>query len=190
MKTEATSERLPIARIAVKGNCPVCAAVKHFQDSLLLNLHIIKNARLCNVHTWSIAKSASAEVAASVFLDALKSRTSSAHLPSPSHCIACMKIHEEEVTRIKEVSEDLKWSAIGTWLKEYARFCIRHSGAIKQLVAGALQKAIEESAISTALELRKELEEFVQQARRGNHAGGGVLGRAAEFLVAQRGILD
>ncbi|MGC1087592.1 MAG: hypothetical protein WA894_04080, partial [Candidatus Acidiferrum sp.] len=62
MKTEATSERLPIARIAVKGNCPVCAAVKHFQDSLLLNLHIIKNARLCNVHTWSIAKSASAEV--------------------------------------------------------------------------------------------------------------------------------
>ncbi len=57
-------------------------------------------------------------------------------------------------------------------------------------MSGTVQKAIEESAICTTSELEKELEEFLQQAKRGNHAGGGVLGRAAEFLVAQRGILD
>ena len=29
---------------------------------------------------------------------------------------------------------------------------------------------------------------FLQQVETGSHAGGGVLGRAAEFVVAQRGI--
>ena len=37
-------------------------------------------------------------------------------------------------------------------------------------------------------ELEQELDEFLQQAKRGEHTGGGVLGRAAEYLVAQRGI--
>jgi predicted RNA-binding protein YlxR (DUF448 family) len=190
MKTEAASERMPIARIAVKGSCPVCAAVKHFQESLLMNLRTEKGARLCNVHAWTLAKSAPAEVAASVFLIALKSTERSADSPSPSSCIACKKVHEEEVLRIKEVSEELKNSTLGVWLKEHARFCIRHLSAMKQLVTGALQKTIEETAINTASELVKELEEFLQQAKLGTHAGGGVLGRAAEFLVAQRGILD
>ncbi|HUJ82759.1 MAG TPA: hypothetical protein VLW83_12815 [Candidatus Acidoferrales bacterium] len=190
MKTEPASERLPIARIAVKGSCPVCAAVKHFQESLLVNLHPDKGARLCNFHAWSLAKSAPAEIAASVFLTALRSKDWSSRSPSPSACVACKKVREEEVTRIKEVSEEFKESTFGGWLREHARFCVRHLNAMKQLVAGASQKAIEESAINTASELQKELEEFLQQARRGNHAGGGVLGRAAEFLVAQRGILD
>jgi hypothetical protein len=190
MKTVTGSERLPISTIVVKGSCPVCAAVKHFQDSLLVNLQADKGARLCNVHTWSLAKSAPAEVAASLFLYALKSKEWSANVPSPSSCIACKKIHEEEIRRLEEVSEALKGSTFGVWLKEHARFCIRHLSGMKQRLPGALQKAIEERAVSTISELEKELEEFLQQAKHGNHAGGGVLGRAAEFLVAQRGILD
>jgi hypothetical protein len=37
-------------------------------------------------------------------------------------------------------------------------------------------------------QLEELLESFAAKARRGEHAGGGVLGRAAEFLVAQRGL--
>ncbi|MGA7921687.1 MAG: hypothetical protein WCA38_18650 [Candidatus Acidiferrales bacterium] len=39
-----------------------------------------------------------------------------------------------------------------------------------------------------ARELEQELQEFLQHAKTGDHTGGGVLGRAAEYLVAQRGI--
>jgi hypothetical protein len=190
MKTEAASERMPIARIAVKGSCPICAAVKHFQESLLKNLRAEKGARLCNIHAWTLAKSAPAEVAASVFLNTLKSKEWSAHFSSPSSCIVCKKIHEEEISRIEEVSEEFKSSTLGRWLKDHAKFCIRHLSATNGIVSAAVQKAIEESAIVTASELEKQLEEFLQQAKLGNHAGGGVLGRAAEFFVAQRGILD
>jgi hypothetical protein len=190
MKTEAASERTPIERTAVKGSCPVCAAVKHFQESLLTNLRTEKDARLCNVHAWTLAKSAPAEVAASVFLNALKFKEWSAHFPSPSSCMVCKKIHEEEIARIKDLSEEFKSSTLGQWLKDHAKFCVRHLNTTKGMVSGTVQKAIEESASCTASELEKELEEFLQQAKRGNHAGGGVLGRAAEFLVAQRGILD
>jgi serine/threonine protein kinase len=38
------------------------------------------------------------------------------------------------------------------------------------------------------LEQEQELHEFVQHTKTGDHTGGGVLGRAAEYLVAQRGI--
>jgi hypothetical protein len=190
MKTEAASERLPIERIAVKGSCPVCAAVRHFQTSLLVNLRADEGACLCNLHTWSLANSAPAVVAASAFLHVLKSREWIAHFPSPASCSACKKIHEEEAARIEEVSTQLKGSTFGVWLKQHAVFCVRHSSAMKQVVADTLRKAIEENAIRTASDLEKELEEFLQHARGGDHAGGGVLGRAAEFLVSQRGILD
>jgi hypothetical protein len=37
-------------------------------------------------------------------------------------------------------------------------------------------------------ELQHDLENYAKHAQQGDHAGGGVLGRAAEFLVSQRGI--
>ena len=37
-------------------------------------------------------------------------------------------------------------------------------------------------------ELRNELEAFHEQLKQGVHAGGGLLGRVAEFLVSQRGL--
>jgi predicted Fe-S protein YdhL (DUF1289 family) len=108
---------------------------------------------------------------------------------SRSPCLACKRIHEEEIARLKEVSQELKESIHGSWIKQHARFCVRHLTEIKQWLPVDLHKSLEENALRTASELEKELEEFLQQARQGNHAGGGVLGRAAEFLVARRGIL-
>ncbi len=115
-----------------------------------------------------------------MFLNALKSKEWSAHSPSPSSCIVCKKIHEEETLRIKEASEELKTLTVGPWLKDHAKFCVRHLSATKGIMSEATRKAIDESAICTASALEKEL----QQAKLGNHAGGGLLGRAAEFLVA------
>jgi hypothetical protein len=79
---------------------------------------------------------------------------------------------------------------MGFWLQQHATFCLRHIHGLKNRVPARLQKIIEKLRIKNKAELEAELEDFLQQARQGDHTGGGVLGRAAEFLVAQRGILD
>jgi hypothetical protein len=191
MKPQASFERLPIASLAVKGSCPVCGAVKYFQESLPGNLRAEGQMRLCNFHTWLLAKLAPAELATSLFLNALRAKGRDATSSSPRSCVACGKIHEEEAGRLKEVTKELERnSPTGMWLQQHARFCLRHMHEVKQQVPASLRKVVEELGARNIVELEAELEEFLQQARHGNHAGGGVLGRAAEFLVAQRGILD
>jgi len=138
-----------------------------------------------------LAKSAQAEVAAPLFLSALRAKEGIATSASPSSCASCGKIHDEEVERLKEVARELERNSLtGMWLKEHARFCLRHTLELKKQVPESLQKALDEMRCRGAAELELELREFLQQARQGDHSGGGVLGRAAEFLVAQRGILD
>jgi hypothetical protein len=191
MKAQVAFERLPISSLAVKGNCPVCGAVKHFQESLPGRLSAEAQPQLCNFHAWLLAKSAQAEVAASLFLNALRVKERIATSTSPSPCAGCGKIHEEEVERLKEVTRELERNSLtGMWLKEHARFCLRHTLELKKQVSESLWKALDEMSTRGAAELELELREFLQQARQGDHSGGGVLGRAAEFLVAQRGILD
>jgi len=191
MKAQTGFERLPMSSLAVKGSCPVCCAVKHFHESLPGRLRTEVQPQLCNFHAWLLAKSAQAEVAASLFLNALRTKERIAIPVSPSHCTGCAKIHGEEVERLKEITRELEQNSLtGMWLKEHARFCVRHMLELKKQVPVSLRKALDEMSSRGAAELELELREFLQQARQGDHSGGGVLGRAAEFLVGQRGILD
>jgi hypothetical protein len=191
MRAQAAFERLPISSVAVKGSCPVCGAVKHFQESLPGRLRTEAQPQLCNFHAWLLAKSAQAEVAAALFLSALRAKERLAAPTSPSACSGCGRIHEEEVTRLKEVTGELERNSLtGMWLKEHARFCLRHMTELKKQVPASLRKILDEMSGTGLAELERELGEFLQQARQGDHSGGGVLGRAAEFLVSQRGILE
>jgi hypothetical protein len=191
MRAQVASERLPISGLAVKGSCPVCCAVKHFHESLPGRLRTATRPQLCNFHAWLLAKSAPAEVAASLFLNALKTDETIATSTSPSACAGCGKIHEEEAARLKEVTQELERnSPTGMWLKDHARICLRHTLALRKQVPVSLGKTLDEMSTKGAAELELELQQFLQQARQGDHSGGGVLGRAAEFLVGQRGILD
>jgi hypothetical protein len=191
MRAPVALERLPISGLAVRGSCPVCCAIKHFHESLPGRLRTVAHPQLCNFHAWLLAKSAQAEVAASLFLNALKTKETIAASTSPSSCAGCGKIHEEEAERLKEVTRELEQnSPTGMWLKDHARVCLRHMLALKKQVPASLGKTLDEMSKRGAAELELELREFLQQARQGDHSGGGVLGRAAEFLVGQRGILD
>jgi hypothetical protein len=51
-----------------------------------------------------------------------------------------------------------------------------------------LQAFIDEVVERNRSELREELEAFHEQLKHGEHAGGGLLGRVAEFLVGQWGL--
>jgi hypothetical protein len=57
-----------------------------------------------------------------------------------------------------------------------------------QKVPKTLRNEIERSIFQKMWGLEQDLDEFLQQAKRGGRAGTGILGRAAEYLVAQRGI--
>lgn len=191
MRAQTASERLPISSLAVKGSCPVCCAVKHFQESLPERLRAEVQHQLCNFHAWLLAKSAQAEIAASLFLNALRTKERIATSASPSTCAGCAKIHGEELERSKEVAGELERNSLtGMWLKEHARFCLRHMLQLKKQVPASLRKTLDEMDARGTAEIELELRGFLQQARQGDHSGGGVLGRAAEFLVGQRGILD
>lgn len=191
MKALTLSKSLPISRLSVKASCPVCAAVKHFQETLSGNLRAEGQSQLCNFHAWLLARSAPAEVAASVFLNALKAGEELQISRSRSTCIACEKIREEEAARLREVTNELEQGSLtGTWMKQHARFCLPHLRELKNRVSAPLLVVVEEWRKRNIHELEAELQEFVRQSRHGEHSGGGVLGRAAEFLVAQRGISD
>ena len=135
MKTGTASERLPIARIAVKGSCPVCAAVKHFQESLPGQLRTEGQTQLCNFHAWLLAKSASAEVAASLFLERSQSQERDAASASTSSCIVCEKIDVEEVARLKEVTCELERNTLDGRVVTAARAIRpRHVSEVKKQV--------------------------------------------------------
>ena len=190
MSAEIASQRLPIAQILAKGNCPICAALKVFQDGLLESPRTVEFAHLCHHHTWALAKSAPGSVAAESFLRALRLVKEGPQLRRVSNCDLCKRIHEEETTRVEELADDLKRPAVLEWMRRHGTVCARHVHALSEQVPAHLRKDVAAILQRTITELNQELKTFLDHTKGGLHTGGGVLGRAAEFLAAQRGILD
>jgi hypothetical protein len=190
MKKETSTRSVKIAQILATGSCPVCAALKHFQDTQLASPGTVETIHLCNHHAWALARSAPGSVAAGSFLRALQMTEEGTQLRQRSKCDFCRCIHEEETARIEELSEELNRPAILEWMQKYGAICTRHAPLLMKQVPAHLRKEIAGILQRTKASLNQELQTFLKQTNTGLHIGGGVLGRAAEFLTAQRGILD
>jgi hypothetical protein len=190
MKTETAVQRVKIAQILAKGGCPICAALKLFQDALLENPGTVEFAHLCHHHTWALAKSAPGRVAAESFLRALRLVEEGPQPRRVSGCEMCMRIHEEETRRVEELEDDLRRPTILEWMQKQGTICARHAHALSEQIPANLRKDVAAIFQRTITELNLELETFLKHTKSGLHIGGGVLGRAAEFLAAQRGILE
>jgi hypothetical protein len=94
----------------------------------------------------------------------------------------------EKQIRLTEIIEEFDESKLREWLGEHGMLCFRHGRELIQKLPEPLDKAVEENMSQKAGELEQQLRVFLQQAKKGEHAGGGILGRAAEYLVAQRGV--
>jgi hypothetical protein len=188
MKTGTNTAKLPITSIVARGSCPICTALREFQTDMLKKLLPTGCARLCNTHAWAVANSAPAESVATIFLGALANPHWRASAPVPDDCDLCKKMQAEKEARLNEIAQQLSHPKLRDWLHDYGMLCSRHSHEAMARLPDDLQKSVQEVVVRNAGELAEALGEFLEQVKKGSHAGGGVLGRAAEFLVAQRGI--
>jgi hypothetical protein len=188
LKAGTESAKFATDSILARWACPICAELKEFQIYLSKNLRAYECSSFCNLHAWIIANSSPAESAATLFLASVRNPDWRPSLPNLSECTFCKRMQIEKETRLREISEELDQPQLREWLRQHGMLCWRHSRELIQKLPDRFQKDIQKNMFQKLRELEHELNEFLQQAKRGDARGGGILGRAAEYLVGQRGI--
>ncbi len=177
-----------ILEAVTRGACPVCTVLRHRQTQLIEGNGIPSAAHLCNFHAWSLARSAPASAAAGVFLQALHARQAGGEHVEAHRCDFCELLKQEEEGKLGELVEKLREPAFLDWIRVHGTLCLRHAHKMYGRLPASAQSAVAHLLARTAGDLEQDLEDYARHAQQGEHAGGGVLGRAAEFLVSQRGI--
>jgi hypothetical protein len=186
MKSDAVANELSVSQVLAKGACPICGVLKEFQSVLADKVQIAGEERLCNFHTWLLARGAPAENVVAFYLKMLD-RPSIAKVGS-SECDFCRRTLDEENARLHELVQYRQRALFLEWMKNQASLCLDHARKLEQRAPLKLRPVISEIVERTRSELKQELGAFLEQAVPGTHAGGGILGRTAEFLVSQRGL--
>jgi len=188
MRQEAHGAKLSITSIATRNACPVCVAMREFQGDLLKHLKPEECQRFCNTHGWVVANSAPAESVITIFLRAIADPAWRPASAVSGECDLCKYMHVEKERRLSEIAEQLREPRLRDWLHDYGMLCSRHGREVMAKLPETLQKSIQELITRNSGEIVEILEEYLRRVKQGSNVGGGVLGRAAEFLVAQRGI--
>jgi hypothetical protein len=193
MKAEALTPGANISQALTKGVCPICGILKDFQWILVETTRPQSDLRVCNFHGWALARSRAkisrstpGESVTNVFLEMLKPPL--VGKVNSSECTLCHRALEEEVTRLRELAQKLQGNMFAQWMKSQGTVCLEHSRKLKEFVPLRLRTLVDEIVERNRAELQQELESFLEQLKHGIHEGGGLLGRAAEFLVGQRGL--
>ncbi|HXE89339.1 MAG TPA: hypothetical protein VNK82_00075 [Terriglobales bacterium] len=177
-----------ITQALAKGGCPICVFLKNYQSASLQGAAPDVVAGVCNFHAWALAAAVKADHAASLFLNLLARLDEDASGKAARECSFCAQIRQQETLRLKELAQQLRHPMVMRWMEKHGRLCRAHASKLLPQVPVRLQPAIRAIARRSAQELQEELQSFLTRVREGQPGGGGVLGRAAEFLVSQRGV--
>jgi hypothetical protein len=188
LKAGTPAGRSPGGKPLETAGCSICGVLREFQTYLSKNLRAYECGRLCNLHAWVVANSSPAESVATMFLESIRNPRWRPSLPNPSDCDFCKRMEIEKQTRMTELVQEFDQAGLRGWLEEHGALCFRHGSELIGRLPEALHKTVEEATSRKVGQLEQELDEFLQRAKKGGHAGGGILGRAAEYLFAQRGI--
>ncbi len=173
-----------LADALAEDACPLCQFLKEFQSAQLRSLNGGATRYLCNYHLWSVAAVSEVKAAAEIFLGFLANSN-----PKESHtCDLCNWVEEEERKRVEEFSGYLIRPEFKKWLQEYGTLCLPHSRKLLPIVPQDLQEDIHRAVQRYSDGLKHKLTTVLNLAKEGKPYHGGVLGRAAEFLAAQRGL--
>jgi hypothetical protein len=186
MKANALVHEASVGQALVRGACPICGVLKEFQAGLAEKIQVCGDVCLCNFHTWLLARLAPANGAAAVYLKLLED--SSAVKVGASDCNFCRRILDEEKLQLKELVKQMHREMFFQWMKSQGSLCLNHAHKLQDHIPLKMRPVIDEIVERTRAELKQELGDFLEHTKQGDHTGGGILGRAAEFLVSQRGL--
>ncbi|MFB3916348.1 MAG: hypothetical protein ACE14M_06445 [Terriglobales bacterium] len=176
-----------VTQAVKKDTCPVCSVLRQVQTDIVKYLEPDGANVVCNFHGWAVAHAAPAESVAAIFGRLLESLAESK--PS-TRCDLCDFIREQEERTLEELSREFASRALFVeWMRKHGSLCLRHAVLLKNRLPDALQLVVTQIVARNIAELRGELQAFNQRVRLGEHSGGGLLGRVAEFLLSQRGII-
>jgi hypothetical protein len=186
MKAAALAHEISVGQALVRGACPICGVLKEFQSALAEKVQVHADLHLCNFHTWLLARSAPAKGAAAVYLNLLED--SPAVKPKTSDCDFCQRILEQERLQLRDLVKQMQRDMFVQWMKSEGSLCLNHSRKLQDHAPLKMRRLIDEIVERTRAELKQELGDFLEHTKQEDHTGGGILGRAAEFLVSQRGL--
>lgn len=172
-----------VLQLLSEPGCPICAFLKNMQTKLVQEGDVAELIRLCNAHAWAIAAVRETETAAEVFLSLLETRSTYA-----SHeCSICLRLEQEEILRTQELIAALDRRSVLLWIEKQGVLCLPHGLRIRSEAPIPVQKLIDDILDSRAAQLGAALRMLLNSSGSDTQRGG-LLGRVAEYLVAQRGI--
>ncbi len=178
---------VPVTEAAAHRSCLVCTVLRHHQTRLVEVSGLPKATHLCNHHAWLLARSAPAALATEIYTQVLEAQRKQG-ARSPRVCAFCADLRREESLRLNELVEQMKMASFAESMRQSGTLCLWHAQQLSHRLPTKERALVEEVLARTAEELDADLRKCAVQAQHGQHAGSGVLGRVAEFLVCQRGI--
>jgi hypothetical protein len=165
--------------------CEICGTLKEFQSDCVDNLNNRMPRTLCNLHTWLIAKVAEAGTAADVLLRMLELALEDSS--AGAECSFCAWIADEEDKKLAEFARKLNKPEFLLRLRDRGGLCIPHARKLVERVPPNIRDQFIPNLQRHAAELRRDLVTLSRNAKAGMTIHPGLLGRAAEYLVAKRG---
>lgn len=173
-----------IVQVLGEPGCPFCRFMKNYQAALLQDPAEKELHHLCSFHTWGLAATQRAASAARLLMNLVEKQVDTSAVTT---CDICVLLEIEEDRRIREFIGLLNHKLVAQWLRTQPILCIPHGTKLKQGVpqatALAINSVMDKYRGYLVSELRRLHEEYQPDA-----AKWGVLGHAAEFLIAQRGL--
>lgn len=166
----------------IKGSCPLCAVLREFQNAIIEHIDPASSGPLCNFHCWAVANSAPAMVALSVYANMLGQTA-----PHSAKCVICSEIEDEDTKRVSEFIADFAKVRFAEWMNKFGTLCISHAHRLEQTAPERLRESLQGILARNTQEIQEQLREYAEILKSGDHSGGGVLGKAAAFLVGFRG---
>ena len=185
MRAHAVKHYESVIQVLNEPGCPICTFVKNVQSRLLQEGEVGGFTGICNTHAWALAAVRRSAAAAQIFLSLIEQKLK----PEQHECAVCIRLDQEETLRIQELLASFKRRHVVEWTEKRGVFCLPHGLKLREEAAEHERGMIEAAIRRTGADLEAGLREFVRdQTDGGETTHGGVLGKAAEYLVGQRGI--
>ena len=167
-------------------DCPLCVFLKEFQSECVQSMNHRLVRTLCNFHAWLVANLADVEAAADVFLHMLEHSLEGDS--SRESCDLCIWMADQERRKIEEMAQKLNKPERLHWLREQELLCVPHARKLLDRVPNKVRDEIILTVQRQAAELKDKLSVLSRNAKARLPIRPGLLGRAAEYLVAKRGL--